>query len=68
MFRLFRHDIEALLRHRDAVVDAWREANPDKDVFEDRELEMTGQLRISVKQRMQELRALAAGNGQVSEM
>ena len=57
MFRLFRCDIEALLNHRDAVVEAWRQARSDADVFEDRELEITGQMRISVKQRMDALRA-----------
>ncbi len=57
IFRLYRPDIEALLHHRDAVVEAWRSAHPDLDVFEDRELEITGQVRISVKQRMQDIRA-----------
>ena len=60
MARLFRCAIQALLRHRDAVIDAWREANPTTDVFEDRELEITGQMRISVKQRMEALHAALA--------
>ncbi|MDX1512572.1 MAG: hypothetical protein R3174_02410 [Gammaproteobacteria bacterium] len=58
MFRLFRCDIEALLRHRDKLISAWREAHPGVDVFEDRELEITGQLRISVSKRVEELRSL----------
>lgn len=68
MFRLFRCDIEALLYHRDTVIEAWKEANPDTDVFEDRELEMTGQTRISVKQRLEELHAVLARNGRISEL
>lgn len=68
MFRLFRCDIEALLYHRDTVIEVWKEANPDTDVFEDRELEMTGQTRISVKQRLEELHAVLAGNGRISEL
>lgn len=48
MLRLFRPQIEALIRQRDAVVDAWRAAHPDADVFEDRRLEVTGELAIDV--------------------
>lgn len=57
MFRLFRPEIEALIRHRDAAIEAWKVARPGVDVFEDRELEVTGQLRISVKERLEQLRA-----------
>lgn len=57
MFRLFRPEIEALIRHRDAAIEAWKVAHPGVDVFEDRELEVTGQLRISVKERLEQLRA-----------
>ena len=56
MFRLFRPEIEALIRHRDAAIEAWKVAHPGVDVFEDRELEVTGQLRISVKERLEQLR------------
>ncbi len=57
LFRLFRPEISALLRHRDRVVDAWRDQHPGTDVFEDRKLEVTGELRISVKKRIASLRA-----------
>ena len=48
MLKLFRPQIEALIIHRDATVSAWKHAYPDVDVFEDRQLEVTGELRISI--------------------
>ena len=48
LLQLFRPHIEALLEHRDRVVEAWRAAHPGEDVFEDRALEITGYLPISV--------------------
>ena len=48
MLRLFRPQVEALVRHRDAVVDAWRRSHPDAEVFEDRRLEVTGEFAISI--------------------
>ncbi len=58
MFVLFRPHIEALLLHRDEVVAAWAAAHPDTDIFENREFEVTGFLRISVDAMVEELRAL----------
>jgi len=48
MLRLFRPQIKALVRHRDTVVDAWRHSHPDTDVFEDRQLDVTGEFLISI--------------------
>ena len=48
MLRLYRPHIKALLIHRDAVVAARQQANPDLDVYEDRDLELTAYLPISV--------------------
>lgn len=48
LLQLFRPHIEALLEHRDRVIEAWRAAHPGADVFEDRALEITGYLPISV--------------------
>jgi hypothetical protein len=48
LLQLFRLHIEALLEHRDRVIDAWRVAHPGENVFEDRKLEITGYLSISV--------------------
>ncbi len=59
MMVLFQPHIEALLTHRDAVIDAWARAHPERVVFEDRELEVTGYLPISVEETVQNLRVLA---------
>ena len=48
MLRLYRPWIEGLLRHRDAVIDARLRAHPEQDVLEDRTLEITGYLPLSV--------------------
>jgi hypothetical protein len=48
MLRLFRPHIQTLLRHRDETVAAWQAAAPEQDVFEDRRLEITGYIPISV--------------------
>lgn len=55
MLRLFRPQIHALLIHRDAVIDAWQLTHPQRDVFEDRDLELTGYLPISVDDWMADL-------------
>ncbi len=52
---LCRPQVEALLHHRDAVVDAWQRAHPDRDVLEDRELEMTGYLPLDMPRWIAEL-------------
>lgn len=44
LVKVYRPQIEALLRHRDQVVAAWQERFPDQDALEDRELEITGYL------------------------
>jgi hypothetical protein len=45
---LFRPQIEWLVRERDAVVADWQRKFPDRDAFEDRELEVTSTLPISL--------------------
>ena len=52
---LCRPQIEALLRHRDAVIQAWQAAHPGRDVLEDRELEMTGYLPFNMPRWIAEL-------------
>ena len=52
MLRLFRPQIEALILARDEVVAAWARRHPGQDVFEDRELEITSQLAISVEEQI----------------
>ncbi|MDD2686075.1 MAG: hypothetical protein PHY62_07945 [Gallionella sp.] len=49
MFVLYRPHIEALLRKRDEIVWTWAAEHPGEDVFEDRELDITSQLDISVE-------------------
>ena len=48
MFVLYRPHIETLLKRRDATVQAWLEAHPGEDAFEDRGLDITSQMDISV--------------------
>jgi hypothetical protein len=49
MLRLFRPDIEELVRARDQKVAARQQRNPDTNVYEDRDLEITSFLDISVE-------------------
>lgn len=48
MLRLFRPQVEALVRARDAALADWARRHPGRDVFEDRELEIASQIAISV--------------------
>ena len=59
MMVLFWPHIEALLNHRDAVIGAWKSAHPDRDALEDRKLEVTGYLPISVEETVSAVRELA---------
>lgn len=52
MVRLFRPQIEALLRERDRSINAWRLKNPGKDVYEDRDLEITSITSIDVQKQI----------------
>jgi hypothetical protein len=58
MLRLFGPDIEALLIERDRALAEWRTANPERDVYEDRRLEVTSYIDISVEERVRALCAL----------
>ena len=61
MLRLFRPEVEALLLHRDVVIDA-RAAGRGRDkALEDKRLETTGSLAIDVDERLAALRRLARG-------
>lgn len=55
MFVLYRPYIEALLHERDRVIADWREALPDEDVFERRDLEILAYLPISVDDTLAEI-------------
>lgn len=56
MIQLFHPQIVALLDQRDRVVAAWAERHPERDVYEARELEVTGELAIDVPRQMQRVR------------
>lgn len=57
MFVLFRPQMEALLHVRDAAIADWAARNSGRDVFEDRELDITSQVPISVEVQISRLRA-----------
>ena len=48
MIKLFRPQIEVLLRQRDQTIGQWQLTNINKDVYEDRDLEVTSQTSIDV--------------------
>jgi hypothetical protein len=52
MLQLFRPQIVALLRDRDATVAAWRKEHSGEDVFEDRRLDLPSQVEISVTEQI----------------
>lgn len=56
MVQLFRPQIESLLYARDEAVESWQARHPDGDVFEDRELEVTSDLEISVDSQVRQIR------------
>lgn len=63
MLRLFRPQIEALILARDAAVAEWARVHPGEDVFEDRALEITSQIAISVEE---QIAAVEAALGHVA--
>jgi hypothetical protein len=68
MFRLFRPQMEALLRQRDEVVAAWTAQHPGEDVFEDRNLEITGYIEISVDRQLRAVRDALGARTESSEV
>jgi hypothetical protein len=48
LLRLYRPQIEMLLRQRDASITAWGQANPGADAFAARELEVLSEMEIAV--------------------
>lgn len=62
MMRLFRPQIEALVAERDRTIQAWATKHPDRDVYEDRELDVTSILSIDVDKQIAAIeRALGEG-------
>jgi hypothetical protein len=58
MIRLFRPQIVALIEARDAAVARWREAYPDRNVFEDEALEITSMLDVDIDRQIARVGAL----------
>lgn len=56
MFRLYRHEIVALLRHRDEVIEQWSREHEGVDTFEDRDLEITGFIPVAVEDQLEDIR------------
>ena len=56
MLRLYRPWIEAMLRHRDASMDAVQAARPAEDVYEDRAIEVIGTMPVDVDALTRQLR------------
>ena len=61
MVKLFRPQIEVLLRQRDEKIGEWAAAHPGADVYEDRELEVTSKSPISVTRQIKTLRTALRG-------
>lgn len=53
---VYRADIEALIRERDVAIEAWRREHPERDVFEDRRLEILSWKKINLEDRLAEIR------------
>lgn len=61
LLRLFRPQIEELLQQRDARVRAWQRSRPGVNAYEDRGLEVTSQLPVSVEAQVELLERRLAG-------
>lgn len=61
MFVLFRPQMRQLLMQRDATVTQWATQHPGTDVFEDRGLDITSWVAISVEDQMSQVDAMLAG-------
>lgn len=57
IMRLFRPQIEDLLLARDASLEDWNKKYPDKDVYEDRDLEVTSELLVNVEKQIKAIKA-----------
>ena len=58
--RLFRPQVVALIQARDRVLGEWRQRYPGRDVLEDRQLEVTSTLEVSVAAQLRDVAAALA--------
>ena len=63
MLKLFRPQIEALLVARDRTIAEWAVAHPGRDVYEDRELEVTSSMPIDIASQIAAIAAALAARG-----
>ncbi len=63
MFRLFRPQLEELIRERDRTIAAWRKAHPGVNVFDDHALEVTSEFPISIDEQMASIQAALEAKG-----
>lgn len=61
MLKLFRPQIEQLLRKRDTVLAKWKKEHPNEDVFELRELGIPSMMDISIDAQIDALQSALAG-------
>ena len=64
--KLFEPQITALLLERDDTIKAWQKRHPKRNVYEDRELDIASELRISLKDQVNRVNAAlqsAKGSG-----
>ncbi len=59
MIRLFRPQVEWLLRERDEAVRIWQAGHPDGAVYEDHGLEVPSRIQISIEDQVRRVRAAA---------
>ncbi len=57
MLSLFKPEISDLLMERDDTVTAWQKKHPRRNVYEDRELDITSELHISVEHQISQVNA-----------
>ena len=67
MVHLFWPQVILLLQARDVCIEAWEKQRPGKDVFEDRELEITSQVDIDIAAQIAAVRAALAGKDKAKE-
>ena len=60
MLRLFRPQIELLIRKRDKTIVTWQKEHPGEHVMEDRDLEVTSKLAVSVERQTREIKKAIA--------
>lgn len=63
MVRLFRPQIVSLVEARDAAVQRWRTAYPDRNAFEDRALEVTSMADVDIDGQIARVTSLLEGKG-----